>query len=97
MDIAYFSTVGYIFCCLFKVLEKNASGIPFWLSVVEIAKLLASVSNTKLWYASMDIKIASPRSLFSVSKSLLAQVDRGNASVSIKARIFVEKSAIHLS
>merc|ERR1712198_638892 len=86
MDISSFSAVGYIFCGLFKVLEKNATGFPFWLSATEISTLLAFVSITMLRSLSMDINITSLRSFIFVLKAFLAQFDRGNTSVCIKGR-----------
>ena len=45
MDIASFPTIGYIVCGLFNVLEKNFTGVPFWLSVTELVTLIAYTST----------------------------------------------------
>ena len=79
-----------------KVLEKNATSFQVWLSVADMATLLASVSITNFWSSSKDIKVTSSR-FFSVSNAFLTLVDRGNTSASIKDLILVEKSAIHLA
>ena len=95
IDIASLSVIRYIFCGLFNVLEKNATGFQFWIGFAIIATVLTSVSSTKLWSSSMGIKVTSPRSFFGFSKVLISLVDIGNISVSFKGLISVEKSAIH--
>lgn len=96
MDIPSFSTIAYIFSGLFNVLEKNDTCFPFLLSVAEMARFLVSVSTTKLWSTSTDNNVTS-LNFCSVSKALLALVDGGNTSVTIKNLISVEKSAIHIA
>ena len=91
-----FSTAACFSSHPWRVLEKKATGHPFWLRVAAIATSEASVSTSKGTFSSIAVTTAFSIKILRLSKASTASCDNGNNLQPERGFTLSENAGIHL-